>query len=395
EAEPTTLDWSASTTIATREISWHIFEQLYCIDANYIVRPMLAESPPEVLNAGKRYVIHVRRGVKFHDGQVLTANDVVASIKRWQTLSASGKVVLKDQTDVRALDDHTVQMDFRNRFSTLLANMANPTNGLVIIPARIVEAAGSKPLQTEQLIGTGPFQFVSWTPGQNVKLKRFADYVPRKETNWGGLAGRKTAYLDGITFQFVKDQQVRFSGLQTGEYTFVQALSPDTYAQIRKLPEVSIDLIGTSGWSALVFNKSQGPFADVRLRQAVNFAIDRSLVGSAGVGPKEFWELDGAIFFPKQRRLYTLQGTADYKTDVAKAKQLVKESGYHGQPILYMVTKDYSWSYNAAQAIVPQLQAIGLNIDLEVYDWPTLLQRRAQKDKFDIFSTLFSPAIDP
>jgi peptide/nickel transport system substrate-binding protein len=148
-------------------------------------------------------------------------------------------------------------------------------------------------------------------------------------------------------------------------------------------------------WRAAVFNKAKAPFNDVRMRLAVAYAIKPADL-MAAVGPKEFWDLDPALFFPEQTSLYSTAGSGVYNhPDLAKAKALMKEAGYGGQRIVLMATKDYTWNYNLTQVLVPQLQAAGFAVDQQVYDWPTLLNRRARKEGWDVFLTGFSPSFDP
>jgi peptide/nickel transport system substrate-binding protein len=106
--------------------------------------------------------------------------------------------------------------------------------------------------------------------------------------------------------------------------------------------------------------------------------------------------VDPGLFFPEQKALYSSAGSEIYNhQNLEKAKALLKEAGYQGQKIVLISTKDYSWNNNAAQALAPELEAVGFNVDSQVYDWPTLLSRRTKKDLWDIFLTGFSPSIDP
>lgn len=394
-AEPATLDWMSSTAYACREIAWNFFEQLYTIDGRYAVVPMLADGLPRTSADAKTVTIGLRRGVKFHDGSSMTAQDVVASLKRWGQLSGGGKAVFKAVKDVKAIDAQTVQIDLTRPFAPLLNDLADPSSALFVLPAKIADAAGTKPLAKEQLIGTGPYRFDSWQPGQVITLKRFAGYSSRTD-RVGGLGGKKAAYLDEIDFEVVKDAQVRLSGLQSGQYTYAQLLSEDAFAQIKTMANVKSDILDPNSWSALVPNKSGGPLANVKLRQAISLALDRSVAAKGAFGPDAFWYLDGSIFFPSQHELYSTAATQGYRERaVERAKALIKEAGYAGQPIVYMTTKDYPWMDNLAQVVVPQLQAVGLNIDLQTYDWPTILAKRNMKTGWDLFATGFGIALDP
>lgn len=390
--EPTTLDCMTTTATACHDFTQNFFEPLYAVDRAYRVVPMLADGYPAMSNGGKTASIRLRRGVVFHDGSPLRAEDVVASIERWGKLTGAGRVVFAFVESVRAVDPATVRIVLKRPFVPLLNDLANEQ--LIVIPARIAAAAGVKPLADTQLVGTGPYRFDSWQHGQGLKLKRFDRYAPRTD-DVGGFGGRKIAYIDELDFDIVKDQQVRLSGLQSGQWAFVEGLSPDALPQVKSMSNVTADIVDPANWFAIVPNKAGGTLADVKLRQAISLALDRAGI-ARGTGPEWSWYLDGSIFFPTQRGLYSLAGTEAYaKHDREHAKALLREAGYAGQPILYMTTKDIMWMYNVAQVLVPQLEAIGLKVDLETYDWPTLLARRNARTGWDMFVTGFSRTVDP
>lgn len=394
-AEPPTLDWMSTTAYACREVAWHIFEQLYTIDRDYHPVPMLADGFPHASADGKTITIAVRRGVKFHDGSTMTARDVVASIRRWGQRTGAGKAAFKAIVDVRAVDDGTLQIALNAPFSPLLNDLADVSSALIVLPAAIALDAASKPLTNAQLIGTGPFRFDSWEPGQTLKLKRFDAYTARTD-HVGGLGGRKTAYLDEIDYDIVKDAQVRLAGLQTGQFQYAQALSEDSLAQVKATPGVRPDAIDPYAWAALVPNKARGPLANVTIRRALALALDRASAAKGAFGPDDFWYLDGSIFFPAQKGLYSATGTQPYRErNIALAKKLLMEAHYSGTPLVYMTTKDYAWMDNLAQVVVPQLQAAGFTVDVQIYDWPTLLTKRNAETGWDLFATGFNIALDP
>ena len=389
-----TIDWTSSTATITRAIAWHIFEQLFAFDNAFSLRPMIAEGF-EVSDDKLTYTIKVRQGVKFHDGATVTAEDVVASIKRWGAISGGGQETVGRIKDIKAVDDATVEINLDSVFTPLIGNLADVKQALIILPAKVAEAAGEKPLEDDQLIGTGPYQFVSWARGREVVLKRFPGYVGRTE-DWGGLTGKKTAYFDEIRGDIVKDTQVRLNQLQTDQSQFALELTLDMYKPLQSFPEAKPVIISPNSWLALIPNKSRPPFDDVRMRQAANYALNKTEISKAAYGNERFWKVDGSIFFPEQKDLYTTDGTENYDVhDPAKAKQLLAEAGYKGEPLRFMVTNLYPDHYNGAQVMVRQLEAAGFKIDLQVMEWPTLLSRREEKDAFDLFVTSFSPSFDP
>jgi peptide/nickel transport system substrate-binding protein len=392
DAEPNTFDWTSSTATATRLVAWHVFEGLFAIDQEYTVRPLLAAGYT-VSPDGLRYTIKLRQGIKFHNGQPMTAGDVVASLQRWGKLSGGGQETFKFVKDLRAVDPSTVEIALSAPFTPLITNLGDPKQSAVIMPKAVSERAGLQPLT--ELVGTGPYIFKRWTRGQEIVLARNPAYASRAE-NWGGLTGRKVAYADEIDFYPVTDPQVRLSGVSTGQYDFALALPQDLYPKVKANRSLTADIVKVFSWPGVVFNKARGPFADVRLRQAVQYAMKDTDLMAAAAGPKTFWQLDPGLFFPEQRDVYSAAGSDIYNhQNLDRARELMREAGYKGQKIVLMSTKDYTWMYNMAQVLTPELQAVGFNVDSQVYDWATLLSRRTKPELYDAFITGFSPSIDP
>ena len=394
-SDPLTLDWTSSTADDTKVVAWNIFEQLFSLDKDYSVQPMLANGYT-VSKDGLTYTIDLRQDVKFHDGSLMKAEDVVASVNRWGKISTTGIDVFRHVKDITAKDDHTVVVNLKSPFAPLIADLADIKGAAIIIPASIATAAGTTPLTEKQLVGTGPYEFGAHSPGHLISLERFADYSPRAEEDLGGLAGAKHAYLDQLDFHIVTDAQVRIDGLQTDQYDFAFNVPTDLYEQVKAIPDVHANVVTPRFWLTFVFNKAAAPFNDVRLRQAVMYGTNLDEMAKAAIGTEELYEIDGSIFYPEQKRLHTLDGSDEYNVfDLSKAKALLADAAYDGAPIRLLTSKSYSEFYNASVAFAAQLKAIGFNVDIQVVDWATLVERRADPKEYEIFSTGGSPSFDP
>ena len=189
--EPPTLDLHTTTAVITREIVLNMFETLFTLDAKYQPVPLLAEGH-EALDGAKRYVIRLRKGVRFHNGKELTAADVVASLQRWGNVAGAGKAVFKTVEAVEAKGPLTVESPAQGAVGhaapTVLASVAQPA---AIYPKEVVEAAGEGPLK--EYVGTGPFRFVEHRPDRHIKLARFDGYAARPEPA-SGLGGQRVAH---------------------------------------------------------------------------------------------------------------------------------------------------------------------------------------------------------
>ena len=136
--------------------------------------------------------------------------------------------------------------------------------------------------------------------------------------------------------------------------------------------------------------------ANQKVRQAFQAVLDMEPIMSAGIGNKAFYRLDGALFYPEQGLFHSQAGATGYnQKNKAKARQLLKEAGYTGQPVRWITTKEYEWMYNTALMASQQMEDVGFKVDLQVLDWATLVQRRNKPELFDIFSTGFTLNPDP
>jgi peptide/nickel transport system substrate-binding protein len=386
--EPPTLDLHTTTAVIVQQITWHVYEGLYTYDKNYNAIPLLVDSHT-VADRGRAYTFKLRRGVKFHNGKELTADDVVASLKRWGKLATPGKQFWRNVEGVEAKDPLTVALYLKEPSGALFMGLARPNNGAVIYPKEIVDAAGDNPVK--EYIGTGPYRFVEHKPDRHVKLVRFKDYVARGEPADGGFGGKRTAYLDEILFVPVPDVAVRLAGVETGEYHYGQQIQQDQYDRVRAMKDVVPGIVKPSAWSTAVINHKQGLMTDKRIRQAFQAALDMEPIMAAGFGNKAFYRLDPGLHFLEQPQWHSRAAAELYnQKNKAKAQKLLKEAGYAGQPVRWITTKEYQWMYKNALVAKQQLEEAGFKIDLQVVDWATLVQRRNKPEVYDVFSTGFT-----
>ncbi len=383
--EPPTLDAHATTATITREIGINIFEGLYALDARHQPVPLLAEGQ-EVQDGGKRYLIHLRRDVKFHNGKTLTSADVVASLKRWGAMASTGKALFKTIEAVEAKGPSAVEIRLKEPSGSLLTGLAHVDNAAMIYPKEVIDAAGEG--QLKEFVGTGPFRFVEHKPDRHIKLARFDGYAARAEAP-SGLAGKRVAWLDEILFMPVPDYATRQAGIVTGEYNYIQQVKPDQYERIKASPGVEPVVVKPYGWVTIVLNTRQGLMTDKRIRQAMQAALDVEPMMLAGLGHKDFYRLDPGIFFLEQAFHSKASAALYNQHDKEKAKRLLKEAGYAGQPIRWIVTTEYEHHYKPSVVAKSQLEEVGFKVDLQVSDWATVVQRRNKAELWDAFTTAF------
>jgi peptide/nickel transport system substrate-binding protein len=383
--EPPTLDMHMTTAVITREIMLNVVETLFTMDAKYQPVPLLAESH-EALDGARRHVIRLRKGVRFHNGKELTPADVVASLKRWGAVTGPGKAVFRTVEALEATGPSTVEIRLKEPSATLLVALAQLATASAIYPKEVVDAAGDGPVK--EYVGTGPFRFVEHRPDRHVKLARFDGYQSRPEPP-NGLGGQRVAYVDELYFLPVPDYATRQAGVQTGEYHYAQQMKADQFERLRAMPGIEPLALRPYGWVTWVLNLKQGLMTDKRLRQAIQAAVDVEPPMLAAMGNKDFFRLDPGLFFQEQA-WHSKAGAELYNLrDKDRARRLLREAGYQGQPVRWIVTTEYEHHYKPALVGKAQLEEVGFKIDLQVSDWATVVQRRSKPELWDIFSTAF------
>jgi peptide/nickel transport system substrate-binding protein len=388
--EPPGLDPMLPYGILAQHISKHIYENLFTFDANWRPAPMLAAGYRTSAD-GKTYTLQIRRGVKFHDGSALDAADVVASLQRWVQLESTAKSLLAPNLEgIRAVDPETVELKLKAPSSVLIYMLA--ADAAPVYPSELVQKFGNQPLKEH--VGTGPYRFVQWLPDRHIELARYDGYAARDEAA-SGFAGKRVAYHDTIRFIPVPDVSVRVAGVQSGQYDVALDINPDMYETLKNDQRVRSILIRPFGWPFFAMNKAQGAFADARLRRAFLATLDMDQLMAAGFGNPALYEVNGSIY-PKQiADWYTTAGTEPYNQKApAKARQMLQEAGYDGRPIRVITSRQYDFLYKISLVAAQQARAAGFNIDLQVVEWATLVERRQKPDQYEIFVTFnsMSPA---
>lgn len=388
--QPPSLDPHIGTATATKDAARPIFETLVTLNENYEVQPMLAESYDQSED-GLEFTFNLREGILFHNGEEMTAEDVVASLERWIERSGRAKNAI-GEGKFEIVDEYTVKLILPQPSVGALHVLAMPNQFGAIMPKEVIENAAADGVQ--EYIGTGPFKFVEWKQDQYIQYERYEDYQsPEGEPS--GLAGKREALVDDLYVHFVADSSTRVAGLTTAEYDIGISMPLDSYEQIERTNDLRNEIALSSG-PVLVFNKKEGIFADPAMRHAFNTALDYEEILLAGFTNPEFYRLSPGIMFPEQTDWFTDAGEENYNVnDQELAKQMFEEAGYNGEEITIMTTRDYDYMYNIAITAQAQLERIGINVKLDVLDWPTMLSRQTEASAYDIFTTGFSTVTDP
>jgi peptide/nickel transport system substrate-binding protein len=383
--EPPALDVQFTTATVTANIGWHMWEGLFTVGANQGPKLDLAEKY-EPSSDGKKATFTLRKGVQFHNGNELTSADVVASLKRYGEITARGKGFFTALEAIDAPDKYTVTMTFKEPRTGVLPIFLSRSEAL-IMPADQATKYGKD--KATEYIGTGPYKFVEHQPDRMVRLVRNDKFAAREDAT-DGPSGKKVAYIDEIQFLPVPEESVRADGVGTGEYHFGDSLAPDSYARLKGVSNVEADISKPYYWASAYFNKKEGLFTNVKLRQAVLAAISVDPIAAAAFGVKEFYRVDPSLAAPETPWFSDAGKDIWNKPDLDKAKALLKEGGYDGTPIRWLSTKEYFYNYSAGVVYKQQLEAIGFKVDLQIMDWATLIKRRSDPKEYDVHVTATS-----
>lgn len=387
-SSPTTLDPVLTTVTLTRDISKQVFETLVTVNERYEPVPMLADTIDESED-GKTYTFNLRKGVKFHNGQEMTAEDVVASMDRWLEYSTSAKAILGEAT-FQEVDNYTVNLILQKPTFLALTALSATIQSAAIMPKDVVEAAA--PTGVEEIIGTGPFKFSEWKDNQYIHLTKNDDYQSL-ETPSDGMSGAKEALVDDIYYDIVTDLATRLAGVQTGQYDIGDTMSQDDYDQMKNDSRLIINE-SHNFTTTLVYNKKDGWFANQKMRQAVNAGLDIDSLAKASLVNN--YRMNSSYMMEEIVNWFSEGGKDLYNEyDVEKAKKLLKEANYNGEEITIITTRDYPFMYNGSIVIKDQLSKIGINVKIEIYDSPTVLSLREDPSKWDLYVVGFPPVKTP
>lgn len=380
-SEPPTLDIQSTPADLVCIIMQHVYEPLFTFDAKAALVPMLAESMPKISADGKLYSITLRSGVKLHNGRDLNADDVVASLKRWMEVSPRGKSVAAQVADLSAKGPLTVDITLKGAYAPLLSQLAM-ASGMAAIMAKETLA---QPLR--EFVGTGPYRFKERRPDQYVLLTRFENYSARKEPA-SGYGGKRVAVVEELRFMPVPNANTRVEGALAGQFHYADLLPIEALPRLEKAKDKVVPLMTQSfGFPYLVLNTREGSMANVGVRRAFKTAIGEGEMLAAGFGDTRFFIAEGN-HFPKGTPFYSTAGTDRYnERNAAKAKAQAEQAGYKGEPVRILTSRQYDFHYNMALIMAEQLKRAGFKAELNVVEWATLLQRRADPKLWDIYIT--------
>ncbi|MDX2155239.1 MAG: ABC transporter substrate-binding protein [Hyphomicrobiaceae bacterium] len=369
------------TQYVVRNASQLVWDTLYGLDGKLQPKRQMAESE-EVSADGLTWTFKLREGLKWHDGEKVTAKDVVASITRWTHRDAMGQMLKAINKELTAVDDRTLKWVLSKPYPKMLYALGKVgTPCCFIMPERIAKTDPFK--QIEEYVGSGPMKFVrgDWKPGALAAFEKNKDYVPRSESaDW--WSGGRVIHFDRIEWIIMPDPATASAALQSGEIDWWETPLTDLVPVLKRNRNIKVDIADPLGnIGAFRLNHLHPPFNDVKVRRAVQMALNQEDYMRAVAGSdKSLWSTLGSVFTPGTPVFSDAGGEAlTGPRDIEGAKKLLAEAGYKGQPVTCLVAQDQPPLKAMGEITADLLKKIGMTVDFVATDWGTVGQRRASK----------------
>ena len=369
--QPDQLDPAVTTSYNSFQVLENVYDTLVEPDDNLAMKPALAESWTTSQDQ-LTWTFKLRQGVKFHDGSPLTSKDVVYSYNRIIKGKLSPSWRFSAVTSITAPDDDTVVIKVKSPSPNLLANLGG-FKGLAIVKESNVTSGDIK----TKPIGTGPFSVESFTSGDSIKLKANPDY-------WGGAPK-----LAGVTFKFIPEASTAMAALRSGEVQWTDSVPPQEVASLKNDSSITLGQVGSNDYWYLAMNEAKKPWSDVRVRQAVAYAIDRDAITKA---TKYGNATVNQLAIPKTSQWYVEY--APFTTDENKAKDLLAQAGVTKADMTFLATSDYPETVTVGQLLADTLGKLGITVKIKTVDFATWLDEQG-KGNFDMLMMGWLGNIDP
>src|SRR4051812_44863691 len=368
-----------TTAYITRDHGYMVYDTLLATDSNFKIQPQMADW--KVSDDKLTYTFTLRDGLKWHDGPPVTAEDCVASLKRWGKNDGMGQKLMDFTASLEATDDKTITLKLKEPYGLVLESIGKPSSLVpFMMPKRMAETPPGQ--QIKEQIGSGPFRFVQaeFQPGVKAVYEKNKDYVPRKEAaSW--TSGGKVVKVDRVEWITMPDAQTAANALQSGDIDLLENPSFDILPVLAGNSELKVEVLNKLGFQTLGrMNFLYPPFDNVKVRRAAFMALNQKDVLDALVGNPEYYKVCGAVFVCDTPLATDVGSETLVKGNgMAEARKLLAESGYDGTPVVIMAPGDVV-TLKAQPVVAAQLlREAGFKVDLQATDWQTVVARRASQ----------------
>ena len=373
------LDPIWTTANIVRNHGYMVWDTLFAMDEKMQPQPQMVDrwelSPDRLV-----YTFTLRDGLKWHDGKPVTAEDCIASIKRWGARDSTGVKLLSFVTDFEAVDDKTFKIVLREPYGLVIDSLAKPGSSTpLMMPKRIADTDPAK--QIDEFIGSGPFIFKKdeWKPGDRTVYARNPDYKPRPEPP-SGLAGGKVAKVDRVEWLAIPDHQTAVNALLAGEIDYIEAPPHDLKSLLKADKNIRLEVYNTTG-AQYVFrwNTVVPPFDNEKVRRAAMYAFNQKAFLEGVIGDAAYYQTCDAMFVCGTPLENSAGMAGLLQSNFARSKELLKEAGYAGTSIVMLHTTDIAVLTNAGPIAKSLLEQGGFKVEMVPLDFQAIVARRLRK----------------
>ena len=368
--------WSGA--YITRNFGYMVYDTLFAIDEKFQVKPQMVDTW-NTSEDGLIWTFKLRDGLEWHDGTPVTSDDCIASIKRWASRDSMGQKMASVVAEYKAVDPKTFQIVLKQKFGPLLDALGKPSVVVpFMMPKKMAEVDAFT--QSDNTIGSGPFIFKKdeWKPGERLVFVKNPKYKPRSEPI-SGLAGGKVVNLDRVEWVWIPEVETQVNALVNGEIDMIESPDFDHIAVLEKTKGIKTVTSSVSNQYVFRMNWLTPPFNNVKVRQAVAYALSEQEFLEANIGDKRFYRTCKAMFTCGSPLASTAGMDGLIEGNVAKAKELLAEAKYDGTPAVIPQPTDLGVIKQLAPVAKAQLERAGFKVDVLPMDWQSMVTRLTTK----------------
>lgn len=386
QSDLTILDPIINTVYTVRNHGYMVFDTLFGMDNDTHIQPqMLAGYSVE--DDGKRWVLKLRDGLLWHDGEKVLARDCVASIARWAVRDGVGSLMRARMDEMTAPDDKTIQIRLKRPFALLpyaLGKISTPM--CAMMPERLAKTDPYKPVA--EMIGSGPFRFKAdeWVSGAKAVYTKFERYHPRAEVSTGWTAGGKVVHFERVEWLTSPDDSTSASAMRAGEMDWWELPVADLLPLLKQTGKIRIEIKDHNGTMGLLkMNNLQPPFNNPAIRRALLGAVSQKDYMTAIVGDDPKMYRTGVGIFTPGTDMASDAGMSVLNSprDLGKVRAALKDAGYNGEKVVILEPNDPAYRKAMADVTDGLLRSLGMNVDGQAMDWGTAIERRERKTPVD------------
>jgi peptide/nickel transport system substrate-binding protein len=368
--------WSGAYIV--RNHGYMVYDTLFAMDEKFQIKPQMVDKWEHSAD-GLTWTFTLRDGLEWHDGKPVTAEDCVASLKRWSARDSMGQKLAQSLQEYKVVNDKTFQIVLKEKFGPVIESIGKPSVVVpFMMPKRVAETDPFK--QIDDYTGSGPFILKKdeWKPGEKTVYVKNPKYKPRAEP-MSGLAGGKVVSLDRVEWVWIQDPTTQISALLNGEVDMLETVNYDSLGLVEKDKNVRLIISQTPGQYVFRMNWLTPPFNNQKIRQAVMVAMNQEEFLQANIGDKRFYRTCKALFTCDTPLATTVAMEDVLNGNAQKAREMLKEAGYDGTVVVLLQPSDLDVIKQLPIVAKAQLERAGFKVEVQSMDWTTMVNRLVTK----------------